>query len=185
MLKIEANLKNKNYKTSDSMKTYITDKISTLEKYFDSLSEDREPEFKVKIKEIREDGKKLFKVTISVHSPFVSSRAEANDLHFYHAFEKAYNRLNRQIRKHKEKTYKKQRKSIAEIADSLEKQKKILEDTKFKEIDVKPMTLEEAILHMTTMDYNFYMFLDAESQLYHTVYKRSQGGYGVLVGIEN
>ena len=43
---------------------------------------------------------------------------------------------------------------------------------------------EEAILQMNLMDYAFFMFLEAKSLTYQTVYKCSNGDYGVLIGIE-
>lgn len=181
-IKTICTLRNKNFKVSDAMNTYMEDKISKLRKYSESLSN---VQYTVKIKDVLPTEKNL-KVTISVDSSFIHSRAEAIHTDFYTAFDEACSKLERSMRKQKEKTNKKQRKALNEIVENQEESKKI--DTekkhKMKEVEIKPMSIEEAILQMNLMDYAFFMFLEAKSLTYQTVYKRSNGDYGVLVGIE-
>lgn len=181
-IKTVCTLRNKNFKVSDAMNTYMEDKISKLRKYSESLSN---VQYTVKIKDVLPTEKNL-KVTISVDSSFIHSRAEAINTDFYAAFDEACSKLERSMRKQKEKTNKKQRKALNEIVENQEEPKKI--DTekkhKMKEVEIKPMSIEEAILQMNLMDYAFFMFLEAKSLTYQTVYKRSNGDYGVLVGIE-
>lgn len=181
-IKTVCTLRNKNFKVSDAMNTYMEDKISKLRKYSESLSN---VQYTVKIKDVLPTEKNL-KVTISVDSSFIHSRAEAIHTDFYTAFDEACSKLERSMRKQKEKTNKKQRKALNEIVENQEEPKKV--DTekkhKMKEVEIKPMRIEEAILQMNLMDYAFFMFLEAKSLTYQTVYKRSNGDYGVLVGIE-
>lgn len=54
------------------------------------------------------------------------------------------------------------------------------EDTRVKEIDAKPMFREEAILEMESTDHVFYLFLDAETDFPSVIYKKNNGGYGIL-----
>ena len=178
-------LRNKNFKVSEAMNTYMKDKISKLRKYSDSLSN---VQYTVKIKDVLPTEKNL-KVTISVDSSFIHSRAEATHTDFYVAFDEACSKLERSIRKQKEKTYKKQRKALNEIMETVETKKETVKtqeerNHKIKEIEIKPMSVEEAILQMNLMDYAFYMFLEAKSLTYQTIYKRSNGDYGILVGVE-
>lgn len=181
-IKTVCNLRNKNFKVSDAMNTYMEDKISKLRKYSESLSN---VQYTVKIKDVLPSEKNL-KVTISVDSSFIHSRAEAIHTDFYTAFDEACSKLERSMRKQKEKTNKKQRKALNKIVENLENTKNI--DTKMKpkmkEVEIKPMSLEEAILQMNLMDYAFFMFLEAKSLTYQTIYKCSNGDYGVLIGIE-
>ena len=51
---------------------------------------------------------------------------------------------------------------------------------KRKTIEVKPMNEEEAILQMELLGHQFYMYLDSDKEKYCVVYKRKEGGYGVL-----
>ena len=49
-----------------------------------------------------------------------------------------------------------------------------------KKVPVKPMHIEEAILQMDMLGHQFYMFRDAETEEIAVVYKRHNGGYGLL-----
>ena len=110
-IKTVCNLRNKNFKVSDAMNTYMEDKISKLRKCSESLSN---VQYTVKIKDVLPSEKNL-KVTISVDSSFIHSRAEAIHTDFYTAFDEACSKLERSMRKQKEKTNKKQRKALNKI----------------------------------------------------------------------
>ena len=50
-----------------------------------------------------------------------------------------------------------------------------------KRFDVKPMSVEEAILQMNLLDHQFYFFRNSENDNTHAVvYKRAAGGYGLI-----
>ncbi len=49
-----------------------------------------------------------------------------------------------------------------------------------KKFNLKPMSVEEAILQMNLTDHDFYMFKDRESFEICLVYKRKEGGYGLI-----
>lgn len=51
---------------------------------------------------------------------------------------------------------------------------------KRKEIELKPMSEEEAILQMNLIDHEFFIFRNAKSGDIETVYKRSDGNYGLI-----
>ena len=42
------------------------------------------------------------------------------------------------------------------------------------------MTVEEAILQMNMLAHNFFVFQDQETDKIFVVYKRNDGGYGVI-----
>ena len=54
------------------------------------------------------------------------------------------------------------------------------EVVKRKKIDIKPMSLDEAILQMELLGHNFYMYKDSDINSIALVYKRNDGGYGVI-----
>lgn len=49
-----------------------------------------------------------------------------------------------------------------------------------KEIFLRPMDLDEAIMQMNLLDHNFFMFLDSETDRVSVVYRRKDGQYGLL-----
>lgn len=50
-----------------------------------------------------------------------------------------------------------------------------------KHFSVKPCSVEEAILQMNLLGHSFYVFLDVDTGLLRVVYRRADGGYGLLV----
>ena len=51
---------------------------------------------------------------------------------------------------------------------------------KTKAFDLKPMSVDEAILQMNMLDHQFYMFQNDANDLVCIVYKRNDGNYGLL-----
>jgi len=50
-----------------------------------------------------------------------------------------------------------------------------------KHVELIPMNEEEAIEQMELLDHNFYMFMNSETQKANVLYRRDNGGYGILV----
>ena len=49
-----------------------------------------------------------------------------------------------------------------------------------KHFDMKPMTVDEAILQMPLLGHKFFMFLNGESNQYNLLYERDAGDYGLI-----
>lgn len=52
-----------------------------------------------------------------------------------------------------------------------------------KRFDAKPMSHEEALAQMDLLGHDFFLFLDAATSDYAVLYKRRDGGYGVLTPV--
>jgi putative sigma-54 modulation protein len=49
-----------------------------------------------------------------------------------------------------------------------------------KSIFLEPMPVEEAITRMEALGHQFFMYLDAEDMLVSVLYRRNDGGYGII-----
>ncbi len=49
-----------------------------------------------------------------------------------------------------------------------------------KEVFLRPMDLDEAIMQMNLLDHNFFMFLDSDTDKISVAYRRKDGQYGLL-----
>ena len=49
-----------------------------------------------------------------------------------------------------------------------------------KQVMLKPINVEEAILEMNMINHDFFMFINAETDEMNVVYRRANGNYGVL-----
>ena len=69
---------------------------------------------------------------------------------------------------------------IAEAESAVDEEEQY-EVVRTKAVVLKPESVEEAILQMNLLGHKFYMFRNAETAEINVVYKRNDGGYGVLV----
>lgn len=94
----------------------------------------------------------------------------------------AIEKIIRQIRKNKTRIEKSLKASafVDPYADYVEEQEDF-DVIKVKNIPLRPMTTDEAILQMNMLDHSFFMYQDAETALVNVVYRRDDGNYGVLV----
>ena len=54
-----------------------------------------------------------------------------------------------------------------------------------KQFPIKPMSVEEAIMQMNLLDHEFFVFRNMEdSEAISVVYRRKQGGYGLISDAE-
>lgn len=158
---------------TDSMKEYVKEKLSKLDKY--SL-EEFEANVLVKVRNYTQ------KVEVTIPLKTLILRAEEESSDFYSAVDLVVNKLERQIRKNKTKLKRKEKSGIKElnmenILDIPEEEEK---EVKRKKIEIKPMNMEEAILQMELLGHNFYMYKDSDLGSIALVYKRRDGGYGVI-----
>ncbi len=61
---------------------------------------------------------------------------------------------------------------MAELSDE--------EIVRTKEIDFEPMTEEEALIQIDLLGHDFFAFIDRDSEAFCVVYRRDNGGYGLL-----
>jgi putative sigma-54 modulation protein len=49
-----------------------------------------------------------------------------------------------------------------------------------KVVELKPMTVDEALIQIDLIGHDFYVFEDSRSGLTNVVYRRKDGGYGII-----
>lgn len=161
-------------KVTDSMKNYIEEKVSKLEKYLEEGTRVR-ANVVVRVRNIDQ----IVEITIPLKSIILRSEEKQDD--FYKAVDKTIDKLERQIRKNKTKLSRHNKIQKDFLLDEIEN---IEEDTsnimKRKTVSVKPMNEEEAILQMELLDHEFYMYIDSDTNKPTVVYKRKNGGYGII-----
>lgn len=122
-------------------------------------------------------------VEITIKDNQMVYRAEKTMPEMNDAVDKCIDVLGRQLRKNKSKLEKRLRSgSLEELVAPVEEE--VAEEdytvVRTKQIPVKPITVEEAILQMNMVGHKFYMFTDAESGEVNVVYLRDDGKYGLL-----
>ena len=101
--------------------------------------------------------------------------------------------IERQIRKNKTRLEKKLREGAFEReikpdfipAEAEEAGEEDLSIVRTKRFSLKPMTPEEAVLQMNLLEHSFFAFRNMDDgDSFSVVYKRKQGGYGLISGAD-
>jgi len=136
----------------------------------------------------------LYTVEITLFSGGLVTRGEEHAENVRLAFDNAYDRVERQLRRYKKKARAQKRHQnnrdeagtiINATAGMLNEQEEEadLEEiapVRVKRFSVKPMTPEEASLQMDLLGHSFFVFRHAENHEVHVVYRRGDGGYGLI-----
>ncbi len=120
-------------------------------------------------------------VEITVNSDGMVFRAQERADNLNDALDKCVDNLVRRIRKNKTRLEKKLRSGAF---DGFPNEEEVTEDSfevvRTKAVSVKPESVEEAILQMNLLGHEFYMFRNVATDAISLVYKRKDGGYGLL-----
>ncbi len=159
---------------TEAMKAYIEDKLQRLEKYLKN-NDDVKATIVIKVK----DRRQKIEITIPLHNFIL--RAEEEQPDFYAAVDAIIDKLERQVRKNKTRLQRQAPTVVEEfIYSEVEEEEPEELIVKRKKIAVKPMTEEEAIIQMELLGHQFYLYKDAETNQPTLIYKRNDGGYGII-----
>ena len=167
---------------TDGIKDAIGEKLGRLDFYL-------HPSTEVKVTVSAKKARQKVEVTIiPISGPII--RAEDIEENLYAAIDIVYDKLNKQLRKYK-KRLQDRHQSIESIRfDAIEDLNEndysqeeanldiVIERTK--RFGVKPMNPQEAVLQMDLLGHDFYMFKNAETNDISIVYRRKNGGYGLI-----
>lgn len=170
------NIHGKKIEVTEPIKSYIEQKIGRLDKYLEN-PEDITATVVVRIRGIEQ----IVEVTIPIHKIILRGEESHSDL--YAAIDIVSEKIERQIRKNKTRMNRKSTKGEVVGFDlSFEDYKEDEENTivKRKEIEMKPMSEEEAILQMNLISHEFFVFKNVETGEIDVLYKRKDGNYGII-----
>lgn len=123
-------------------------------------------------------------VEITIFYKSMTYRAEIHETDVLSGIDKAVDVIERQIRKNKTKLEKRLRDNAFEPIVETEPVEEIAEEeiviTRNKQIDAVPMTTEEAVLQMNLTSHDFFIYKNENDGKVNVVYKRYDGGYGLL-----
>ena len=163
---------------TDAINEYVETKLSKLNKYF------KEEDILANILLRVRGNSQIIEVTIPTDKFILRGEEEDKDL--YAAIDLVTDKLERQIRKNK--TRLKKQNSIDNKYKEFNFEYIIPEEettedeqiVKRKNIEMKPMDEEEAILQMTLLGHEFFVYKDINTNKVCVIYKRKDGHYGLI-----
>lgn len=175
---MKCNIRGEKIKITEAMERYINEKMTKLDKYF--KADDVECNVIVRLRA----KKQVIEVTIPYDKYILRGEEVHDDL--YAAIDLIVDKLERQIRKNKSKLKKqtKENDKLFNFDYQMELEEEIEESVvskivKRKEIEMKPMDEEEAILELELLGHDFFIYKDMGNKI-KVLYKRRDGNYGII-----
>lgn len=163
-------------KVTDAIKAYTEEKIGKLDKYFDN-PEEIMANILIKVK-----GKDQT-VEVTIPTKKFILRGEETNKDLYAAIDLVTDKLERQIRKNKTRIKKKIDKNFIDFKIDFEVEKEEKNENKIvkrKNIEMKPMSEEEAILQLELLGHSFFVFKNVKTDEVDILYRRNDGDYGII-----
>ncbi|KAA9295080.1 ribosome-associated translation inhibitor RaiA [Streptococcus anginosus] len=176
---IKYSIRGENLEVTEALRDYVVSKLEKIEKYFQA---DQELDARVNLKVYRE---KTAKVEVTIPLGSITLRAEDVSQDMYGSIDLVTDKIERQIRKNKTKIERKNRnkKSTSQLfTDAVveEVEAAPAKVVRSKQIDLKPMDLEEALLQMDLLGHDFFIYTDVEDSTTNVLYRREDGDVGLL-----
>ncbi len=167
--------------TSEPVRNYVEEKIPKVKKYID------EPVEAQVVLSVAKKIRHKAEVTLIAKGITIKASEETGDM--YAAIDGMLDKLDRQLKRYKDKIKKHKplsgrerrvEKTIftAESIDAGHEEPSIIKSASFQ---VKPMSVDEAVMQMDLLEKEFLVFTDASSEGINVVYRRKDGNYGLIV----
>jgi putative sigma-54 modulation protein len=157
---------------TNALKDYAESKVKKFEKYLSPITE---AIVTLSVQKYRHKAEVLLKANGHM------IQAESVTEEAYSAIDEVIEKLERQIKKYKEKltSHRSEGRVAEETAGSPEEEvsARIIRRKKFA---MKPMTAEEAAMQMELLDKNFFVFTNVDNGNINVIYKRLDGDFGLI-----
>lgn len=166
----------KNLDSSDTLRSYVQEKLDRFDRLLDNPAE---ANVVLSVEKFRH----MAEINISGDRLTINGKEETIDM--YSAIDMVLDKLEKQIKKSKQKIRERRGGAKARNRDILAQETNLPEEEserqiKIKNIEYKPMHVEEAALQMDLLDDNFLVFTNARSDQVNVLYRRKDGHYGLI-----
>ena len=171
----------KKVKLPGNVHAYAEKKVMKLAHYFD---ENAEALVTFSVEKNRNN------VELTVHAAGTWFRARESTSDMFASIDAAVGTIEGQIRKNKTRLARRLKqdaftRTVEETSFAPEETEEEQEIVRIKRFHMQPMSRDEAVLQMNLLEHSFFAFRDADSDdAFAVVYKRNDGGYGLLVDVE-
>lgn len=174
-------VKGRRYDVTPQVREYAEEKIGKVTRILNSSVKSIEVELWVEKNPSIENGQ-VAEVTVYTKGPVIRAKEGAPNM--YAAVDLVSEKLERQFRRLKGKIVDRHNKRppVAQIAAAEDLVVEVEEPAivKVKQVQLEPMTAEEAILQLELLGHDFFVFSSAESETVSVLYRRNDGDYGLI-----
>jgi len=186
---VEITITGRNFSVTDAIRAYAEEKIGNSMKVMDIDPLNAEVVLRVE-KNPSIALPAICEVTMTAHGHVIRVEEHENDM--YAAIDVAAAKVLRQLRKFKTKVMSKAQANqesirvapeetdfdalMAELADD--------EVVRVKDLELEPLTEEEALVQIDLLGHDFFAYTDRDTNAFCVLYRRDNGGYGLLKQVQ-
>ena len=175
-------VKSRNVEVSDTIKAYAEEKLRKLERQLD----DPRVELELAVEKnpsIAEN--QVAEATIWTKGPVLRAREASVDMRA--SIDQLVEKLERQVTRYRTRGRDRRRRAARAVEPGAASEASPVADTeeapeivKTKHFALSPLTAEEAVLRLELVGHDFFVFRNADSEAVNVVYRRHDGGYGLI-----
>jgi putative sigma-54 modulation protein len=167
-------VKGRNIEVSDSIRSYAAGKLAKLERHLRDplrveleLSVERNPSI---------SANHVAEATVWTRGPVLRAHEASADMKA--SIDQLVDKLERQVERYRHKRRRKN--SRGDGPPPPEEPSTEPRIVKTKQFAIKPMSAEEAVLQLELIGHDFFVFRNADTDEVNVVYRRRDGGYGLI-----
>ena len=166
----------KNLDSSDTLRSYVQDKLDRFDRLLDNPAE---ANVVLSVEKFRH----MAEINIIGDRLTINGKEETIDM--YSAIDMVLDKLEKQIKKSKDKIRERRSGAKSRNKGMLTEESNVSDEelerqVRIKNIEYKPMHVEEAVLQMDLLNDNFLVFTNARSDQVNVLYRRKDGHYGLI-----
>jgi len=171
---MKVNITSRHQPLTEGLRTHIEDKIGRVERYLGKIKE-------AHVVLNFESKTHICEVTLAAKGLKLSAKALSHDM--YQSIDVALQRLEKQSQKHKDKwvgQHKSDNRRAPSVRATKTAEPENINVVRTKNYAVKPMSVEEAALQLSSSKDEFLVFFNSETENTSVVYKRSDKHIGLI-----
>ncbi len=163
----------KNLEPSEALKSYVSEKLNRMEKYFNGPAE---ANVVLSIEKFRHSAE----INIMGDRLTINGKEETGEM--YSAIDMVLDKLEGQIKKSKQKgrKYRPKEKTGAMVSEQAMEMDGDQPRVRIHHIEFKPMDVDEAVMQMDLIKDNFLVFTNARTESVNVLYRQKDGNYGLI-----
>ena len=171
---MQLRVKGRGVEITDAIRSYAEKRLGKLERQLPDprieleLSAETNPSIKAN---------NVAEATVWTKGPVLRARESSQDMRA--SIDQLVDKLERQVTRYREKRGRRRRASRQAPDEGIPMPEEP-QIVRTKQFAVKPMSPEEAVLQLELVGHDFFVFRNADSEEVNIVYRRRQGGYGLI-----
>ena len=163
----------KNLEPSDALKSYVSEKLNRMEKYFNGPAE---ANVVLSIEKFRHSAE----INIMGDRLNINGKEETEEM--YSAIDMVLDKLEGQIKKSKQKgrKYRSKGRTGAMLSEQVSDMDGDRPRVRVHHIEFKPMDVDEAVMQMDLIKDTFLVFTNARTESVNVLFRQKDGNYGLI-----